>query len=111
MRRRFRSSDGQAAIAAVGCQNITLKQLDIMDVTPELGQFDYILVHGIFSWVPVPVRDKILQICQQNLAPNGIAYISYNTYPGWHMLGNIRGMMLYHTRQGSRAAHADRSGA
>jgi methyltransferase-like protein/cyclopropane fatty-acyl-phospholipid synthase-like methyltransferase len=91
--------DGNAAIAAVGCRNITLKQLDILDVTPELGQFDYILVHGIFSWVPVHVRDKILQICQQNLVPTGIAYISYNTYPGWHMLGNIRGMMLYHTRQ------------
>jgi methyltransferase-like protein/SAM-dependent methyltransferase len=92
-------SEGNAAIAAVGCRNITLKQLDILEVTPELGQFDYILVHGIFSWVPVPVRDKILQICQQNLAPNGIAYISYNTYPGWHMLGNIRGMMLFHTRK------------
>ena len=90
--------DGNAAIAAVGCRNITLQQKDILDITPELGQFDYIIVHGIFSWVPVPVRDAILNICQQNLAPNGIAYVSYNTYPGWHMLGNIRGMMLYHTR-------------
>ena len=90
--------EGNAAIAAVGCQNITLKQMDILEITPELGQFDYIIVHGIFSWVPVPVRDAILKICQQNLTPNGIAYVSYNTYPGWHMLGNIRGMMLYHTR-------------
>ena len=90
--------EGNAAIAAVGCRNITLKQMDILEITPELGQFDYIIVHGIFSWVPVPVRDAILKICQQNLAPNGIAYVSYNTYPGWHMLGNIRGMMLYHTR-------------
>lgn len=92
-------SEGEAAVAAIGCQNITFKYLDILEVTPELGQFDYILVHGIFSWVPAPVRDKILQICRQNLAPNGVAYVSYNTYPGWHMLENIREMMLYHTRQ------------
>jgi SAM-dependent methyltransferase len=90
--------DGNAAIAAIGCQNITLTQMDILEITPELGQYDCIIVHGIFSWVPVAVRDAILKICQQNLTPNGIAYVSYNTYPGWHMLGNIRGMMLYHTR-------------
>jgi methyltransferase-like protein/SAM-dependent methyltransferase len=90
--------DGQAAIAAVGLTNISLRHMDIREITPELGQFDYIIAHGVFSWVPLDVRDQLLTVCNQNLAPNGVAFISYNVYPGWHMLANIRDMMLYHTR-------------
>ena len=91
-------AEAQAAQAALGLTNISFQQLDILNVTPDFGQFDYIIVHGIFSWVPTPVRDKILEVCCQNLTPHGIAYVSYNTYPGWHMLGTIREVMLYHTR-------------
>jgi methyltransferase-like protein/2-polyprenyl-3-methyl-5-hydroxy-6-metoxy-1,4-benzoquinol methylase len=91
-------AEAQAAQTALGLTNITFQALDILDISPDFGQFDYIIVHGIFSWVPTPVRDKILAICCQNLAPHGVAYISYNTYPGWHMLGTIREIMLYHTR-------------
>ena len=101
---------GQAAIATLGLTNITLRHLDIREITPELGQFDYIIVHGVFSWVPDEVRDQLLTACQQNLAPTGVAFISYNVYPGWHMLATIRDMMLYHTRNitdpGERAAQA-----
>jgi methyltransferase-like protein/2-polyprenyl-3-methyl-5-hydroxy-6-metoxy-1,4-benzoquinol methylase len=92
-------AEGQAMIAAVGLKNVTLKQMNILDVGPDFGHFDYIIAHGVYSWVPAPVQDKILELCQQHLAPNGVAYISYNTYPGWHMLGTIRDIMLYHTRQ------------
>ena len=90
--------DGQVAIAALGLTNISLRHMDIREITPELGQFDYIIAHGVFSWVPVDVRDQLLTVCKQNLAPNGVAFISYNVYPGWHMLATIRDMMLYHTR-------------
>lgn len=90
--------EGQQTIAALGLKNITLHQTDIMDIEAGFGQFDYIIAHGIYSWVAAPVRDKLLQICQQNLSPDGVAYISYNTYPGWHMVGLMREMMLYHTR-------------
>lgn len=95
--------DAQAAQAALALKNITFQQLDILDITPAFGKFDYIIVHGIFSWVPTAVRDKILEICYQNLSPHGVAYVSYNTYPGWHMLGTIREMMLYHTRHTTEA--------
>lgn len=89
---------GQEAVTALGLPNITLEHMDILDVSPDFGQFDYIIAHGIYSWVPPAVQDKLLGICQQNLTPNGVAYISYNTYPGWRMLGAVREMMLYHTR-------------
>jgi len=90
--------EGQNNIHSLGLQNITLKIMDIMDIQPDLGMFDYIVAHGVYSWVPAPVRDKILQICHHNLQPNGIAYLSYNIYPGWHIDHTLREMMLYGTR-------------
>jgi methyltransferase-like protein/2-polyprenyl-3-methyl-5-hydroxy-6-metoxy-1,4-benzoquinol methylase len=89
-------TQGQKTITELGLRNVELRHLSILDVTPELGQFDYIICHGIYSWVPAEAQNKILTICKENLAPNGVAYVSYNTYPGWHMRGIIREMMSYH---------------
>jgi SAM-dependent methyltransferase len=89
---------GAQAVAELGLTNLSLKTMDILDIDLAFGEFDYIIAHGIFSWVPPAVRDHILTLCRQNLAPNGVAYISYNAYPGWHLLGATRQMMLWHTR-------------
>jgi len=88
--------DGQAMIQELGLSNVELKQMDIADIGPAMGQFDYIIAHGVYSWVPEEVQGKILTVCNENLAPNGVAYVSYNTNPGWRMRGMIRDMMLYH---------------
>jgi methyltransferase-like protein/2-polyprenyl-3-methyl-5-hydroxy-6-metoxy-1,4-benzoquinol methylase len=94
---------GQEAIRTLGsarrAKRVTLKTLDIMDADESLGEFDYIIAHGVFSWVPRPVQEKLLELCCRNLAPNGVAYVSYNVYPGWRLLGAAREMMLYHTRK------------
>ena len=92
-------ADGQVALAALGLGNIELRHTNILEVKADLGQFDYIITHGVFSWVPELVRDKLLEICRENLAPNGVAYVSYNTYPGCYMHRGIREMMLYHIRE------------
>ena len=91
-------ADGQAVIAELGLSNIGLRHLGIAHVDESLGKFDYIIAHGVYSWVPQEMQEKILSICKENLAPNGVAYVSYNTYPGWRMRGMIRDMMLYHAR-------------
>ncbi len=91
--------DGQELAKQFGLKNLKLKHANITDVGPDYGQFDYIICHGVFSWVPDPVRDKILAIAQKQLTPNGILYVSYNTYPGWHMRGMIRDMMRYHSNR------------
>ena len=90
--------EGQETIGSLGFKNIHLRHIDILDMDGKLGPFDYIIAHGVFSWVPYEVQEKLLQVCKQNLAPNGVAFVSYNAYPGWHMLSIIRDMMLYHTR-------------
>jgi 2-polyprenyl-3-methyl-5-hydroxy-6-metoxy-1,4-benzoquinol methylase len=82
--------DGQRFVERLGLSNLTLKHANILDLGPDLGTFDYIICHGVFSWVQTPVQEKILDICAKHLSPSGIAYISYNTYPGWHMRGMIR---------------------
>jgi methyltransferase-like protein/protein-L-isoaspartate O-methyltransferase len=88
-------AEGQAELEELALPNVVLRHADILDVTPEWGRFDYIIAHGIYSWVPPEVQRKILAICRANLAPQGIAYVSYNTLPGWHMLRVVRDLMLY----------------
>lgn len=85
---------GQRAAEAAGARNLDLQAMSLTDITPEFGTFDYIICHGVFSWVPPDVRDAILRICKANLAPDGVAYISYNTYPGWKASDVIRDAML-----------------
>ncbi len=86
---------GNELIESMGLKNITLLEKDIMDIDDSFGTFDYIIVHGIWSWVPDVVKDKILNICSRNLSDRGIAYVSYNTYPGWKRLEQLRDIMLY----------------
>lgn len=89
---------GREHLAELGLTNVQLEKMDILDVPPDFGQFDYIIAHGIYSWVPADVRDRLLAVIRQHLSPNGIAYVSYNVYPGWHMMAMIRDMMQYRTR-------------
>jgi methyltransferase-like protein/SAM-dependent methyltransferase len=86
------------ARAAVGLTNVRLLRMSVEDVTEELGRFDYVIAHGVYSWVPPPVRDALLAACRNLLAPHGVAYISYNTLPGWRDRDAIRDMMRFHTR-------------
>ena len=89
---------GQALVEALGLANIRLLQLDVMDVMPDLGVFDYLIAHGLYSWVPPSVQDKILALCQAHLAPQGVAFVSYNIYPGYHVQGMVRDLMRFHVR-------------
>jgi len=89
---------GQEAIDALGLDNIELHATDVREFTAPPASFDYIIAHGFYSWVSPEVRDHALSLCRVLLAPQGVAYIGYNTYPGWHMMGSIRDMMQYKTR-------------
>jgi methyltransferase-like protein/SAM-dependent methyltransferase len=97
-------ADGQAAVAALGLKNLALGQANLLDVPEGLGPFDYIIAHGLFSWVPPQAQEKLLSVCGRSLAPNGVAYVSYNTYPGWHARAAVGEMMRFHTR-GVRDPH------
>ncbi|HXD33135.1 MAG TPA: class I SAM-dependent methyltransferase [Pyrinomonadaceae bacterium] len=89
---------GNATTAALGLENIKLLNFDINDLSDQLGRFDYVIAHGLYSWVPAEIRDRILKISRSTLAPQGVLYISYNTYPGCHLRNIARELMLFHTR-------------
>ncbi len=84
---------------AVELTNVTLKAVDLIDLDSNLGTFDYIICHGVYSWTTEAAREKILTLCKEMLAPQGIAYVNYNTYPGWHVQGMVRDMISYHANQ------------
>jgi len=90
-------SDGQRLLDEASLKNVQLRHSSITEVDESYGKFDYILCHGVFSWVAPAVQEKILQICERQLTPNGVAYVSYNTYPGWYLRGATRDLMRYHS--------------
>jgi SAM-dependent methyltransferase len=84
---------GQAMIAALGLANVHLRHQDILDLDLDQEPWDYILVHGVYSWVPEVVRERILALCGRLLAPHGIAYLSYNVLSGWHSRAMLRDIL------------------
>lgn len=109
-------SDVQIATAneqarRLSLENIKFIRADLAEMDPAaLGEFDYIICHGLYSWVPPHVQEAMLRICSENLGSQGVAFVSYNTYPGWKAKEVVRDAMLLHARQGtspeSRIAHA-----
>ena len=86
---------GRLTVQALGLDNVELLAGDIaqMDLGP-LGQFDYVIAHGLYSWVPSEVQDALLSAFRTLLSPDGVAYVSYNVYPGWKSKEVARDAML-----------------
>ncbi len=94
-----RVEEGREMIQALKLENIRLEHGSILDVDTSWGLFDYIICHGVYSWVAPDIQEKILSIASENLEKDGIAYVSYNTYPGWHIREMVRNMMLFHANR------------
>ena len=91
--------DAQKTIEALGLKNVRIEHRSITEVGPQDGVFDFIICHGVYSWVPPEVQTRILEIGRDQLSPTGVMYVSYNALPGWHLRGAVRDMMRYHVAQ------------
>lgn len=88
-----------ASAQELGISNVQFRQIDVMAMSVnDFGRFDYITAHGLFSWVPGFVREKVLQLFNELLEPNGVGYVSYNAYPGGFAREMTRSVMNFHTR-------------
>ena len=87
--------EGNRIIENLGLENIRLIHQNVLDFDEKLGKFDYIICHGVFSWVNEEVQRGILNVIKNHLSENGSAIISYNTYPGWKNLEVVRDVMLF----------------
>jgi SAM-dependent methyltransferase len=90
---------GRRLAGELALGNLELHQLDFADVDARFGRFDYVIAHGLYSWIPPAARDRLLEVCKSSLAPGGIAFVSYNTYPGCHLRDMLREMLLCQTRE------------
>jgi SAM-dependent methyltransferase len=104
--------EGMADVRALGLDNIELHAMSILDAGQALGTFDYILCHGVYSWVPEEVQAGILSTCRARLSPRGVAYVSFNALPGWRLRGMLRDLLLREVGpSGTPAERVDRARA
>ena len=99
---------GNEVIANAGLTNVSLVQSDIASIGSEIGTFDYIIAHGVYSWVDDGVKDALLRLIDEHLAEDGIAYISYNTYPGWYTMDEVRQLMMFSNRDKTQFNHKEK---
>lgn len=99
---------GNEVIANAGLTNVSLVQSDIASIGSEIGTFDYIIAHGVYSWVDDGVKDALLRLIDEHLAEDGIAYVSYNTYPGWHTMEEVRQLMMFSNRDKTKFNHKEK---
>jgi SAM-dependent methyltransferase len=87
---------GRRLAEDLGTTNLTLLQGDVLDLPADLGTFDYVIAHGLYSWIPPAPRDALLRACGERLAPQGVAFVSYNAYPGSYLRDMARDIMQFH---------------
>ncbi len=97
-------AEAQAGVAALQLTNVEFHAMSLEDVGSAFGTFDYIIAHGVYSWVAAPVRDQLLALCARLLTPMGVAYVSFNTLPGSGARATLREMVKFHTRRASSPA-------
>ncbi len=89
---------GRRMIEALGLTNIRLEALDL--TTADLGAeaFDYVIAHGVYSWIPDVPRETLMASIRHHMAPHGVAFVSYNALPGGRLRQMIRDMLLFDLR-------------
>lgn len=87
---------GRRMVDELALANIDLRVGDIARLPGDLGEFDYVIAHGVYSWVPAHVREALLAACHRHLAPEGVAFVSYNVHPGGHLRSMLREAVLMH---------------
>ncbi|RLB53522.1 MAG: hypothetical protein DRI90_21070, partial [Deltaproteobacteria bacterium] len=94
-------AEAKVAAEACGISNVELIEAEALPLDGPLdglldgsAPFDYVVAHGIYSWVPEAEQRALLDTCGQALAPTGVACVSYNCMPGWSIRGVVRDLML-----------------
>ena len=91
---------GVALARAAGLRNVELRCTDFESLDAgSLGEVDYVVAHGVYSWIPPAARVALLACVRRVLAPHGIAYVSYNAYPGSYLRDMARDMLRWHLRE------------
>jgi len=86
---------GQRHAGALGISNIQFHEASFEDLLlQELPAFDFIVLHGVYSWVGAEARQAIRRIIHDRLKPDGLVYLSYNCLPGWSIEAPLRKLLV-----------------
>ena len=102
-------SVGKTYIDQLGITNLELLEGDVNESHHHLGTYDYIIAHGFYSWVDDETKDNFLRLCKEHLAENGILYMSYNTYPGWHKMDSVRALLKFANKDIDTLNHREKA--
>jgi len=83
----------ESDVAAGALDNVGTIAADFGSLPDDLGVFDFIAMHGVWSWVSPRVRQDIMAVVEKHLAPGGLFLVSYNAMPGWAHLQPIKGIL------------------
>lgn len=77
-----------------GIANVTFHAADFAEPPPDLPHFDYIVAHGVYSWVAPAMQQALLRFIDRRLKPGGLVYLGYNAMPGWAMTVPFQHLLL-----------------
>lgn len=97
---RLQAEAGARFVVDLGIENVRVVHGDLATLPVDMGKFDYIIAHGVFSWVPPAIQQALLRVCREHLTPHGLAYISFNVAAGWQNLLPLREKLLASTGAG-----------
>jgi predicted O-methyltransferase YrrM len=90
-------ASARSAVAELGLANVTFVEGDLREFPATLGPFDYVIAHGLYSWVPAGVRDALLALTAIQLSPDGLMFVSLNVFPGCHVRQAVWEVLHLHT--------------
>lgn len=98
-------AQGQDIVKRAQLSNISMHTMCMTELPNDLAPFDYVIAHGVLSWIPKQMQPQLFKAIQKSLSPNGGAYLSFNTYPGWRARETLRELMLWHSRDSKEIQH------
>ncbi|MEW5966088.1 MAG: class I SAM-dependent methyltransferase [Pseudomonadota bacterium] len=100
---KVQAQAGADFVAQLGLPNVRILHGDLAALPDDLGEFDYIIAHGVYSWIPPAIQQALLDVCRRHLSPNGLAYVSFNVAAGWQKLLPLREALIARTDPGAAA--------
>lgn len=84
----------QSISRAAGISNITWHETDFgalgRDGSKALPMFDFVTMHGVWSWIAPELQDAIIRFLDRHLKPGGLLFVSYNAMPAWYAMVPVR---------------------
>ncbi|MCM0019927.1 MAG: class I SAM-dependent methyltransferase, partial [Tagaea sp.] len=88
----------ETAAAAGSAAHLSDESFEAFCARADLPEFDFIGMHGVWSWVSEANRAAIAGLLARKLRPGGILYVGYNTLPGWSDMVPLRALLAEHMR-------------